>query len=152
MIAHLSKFFTTLVKDMPLSYWLLEPDGRDATVFLTVMLCCLIWYIYLGLSYRRSPARASSESDSPSTPMLVKIKRAVGYLALPHQEIIRHIHRSVKPLSYAADLRHPSRRTSFHPHGTRPGRKGIHTSPQGLSAHTPTPGSQLCGLGEERAV
>jgi hypothetical protein len=75
MIAHLSKFFTTLVKDTPLSYWLLEPDGQDATVFLTVILCCLIWYIFLDLSYRRSPTRASSESDSPSTPMLVKIMK-----------------------------------------------------------------------------
>jgi hypothetical protein len=75
MIAHLSKFFTTRVKDRPLSYWLLEPDGQEATVFLTVILCCLIWYIFLDLSYRRSPARALPESDSPSTPMTVKIMK-----------------------------------------------------------------------------
>jgi hypothetical protein len=92
-----------------------------------------------------SDARQDHEEPRPTRPS--PDKRAVGYLALPHQKNIRHIHRSVKPLSYAADLRYSSRRTSFHPHGTRPGRKEVHTSPQGLNAHTSTPGPQFCGLG-----
>jgi hypothetical protein len=109
MIAYLSKFFTTLVKDTPLSYWLLEPDGQDATVFLTVIFCCLIWYIFLDLSYRRYPARASSESDSPSTPMPVKIMKNLappGHRPINAQLEISPFHIK-KSFAISTDLSNP---------------------------------------------
>jgi hypothetical protein len=65
MFAHLSTFLMNLVQDTPLSYWLLEPDGQSTTVFLALNLCCLIWYVVLEISSRRSAAR---KLDDPSTP------------------------------------------------------------------------------------
>jgi uncharacterized membrane protein YpjA len=45
MFAHFSVFFTNLVQETPLSYWLLEPDIQGTTVFLALNLCCLVWYL-----------------------------------------------------------------------------------------------------------
>jgi hypothetical protein len=72
MFAHLSTFLMILVQDTPLSYWLLESDGQSTTVFLALNLCCLIWYIVLEISSRRSAAR---KLDDTSTSGPTKIMR-----------------------------------------------------------------------------
>jgi hypothetical protein len=92
MFAHFSVFFTKLVQDTPLSYWLLEPDGQGTTVFIALNLCCLVWYIILEISSRRSATR---ELDDPPTPGPTKIMKNLappGHRPMNAQLIISPFH------------------------------------------------------------
>jgi hypothetical protein len=72
MLAHFSAFFKDLVQDTLLCDCLPNPRRHGATVFVTLMACCLVWYIFLEFSSRRSAARKLDDSSIPDPTKFMK--------------------------------------------------------------------------------
>jgi hypothetical protein len=72
MLAHLPAFFKDLVQHKSVSDWLPDPRRHGATLFVTLMAYCLVWYISLVFSSRRSAVRKLDDSSIPGPTNIMK--------------------------------------------------------------------------------